>query len=211
VAPAAASGGPPVPAIAIGLLVLVAVVGIAVAVVSGSDDDPTGDGLVFGTVDVAGEPLPSFEQDGSDPAEGQAAPRLDGVAVDGTPTTVEGGEPTILVFLAHWCPHCRAELPRIVEVADEGGFDGIRLVAVLTGTNPDAPNFPPGEWLEREGWTGDVIVDDEHATAAKAYGLTGYPFLTVVDADGAVLARTSAELPPGQLEALGELARAGAS
>ena len=34
----------------------------------------------------------------------------------------------------------------------------------------------------------------ERGTAAQAYGVAGFPFLVVVDADGTVLARTSGEL-----------------
>ncbi len=46
------------------------------------------------------------------------------------------------------------------------------------------PNFPPADWLQDEGWSGDVLVDDESMTAATAYGLAGYPFLVMLDADG---------------------------
>ena len=89
----------------------------------------------------------------------------------------------------------------------DGIFDGIRTVAVLTGTNPSAPDFPPAAWIQREGWTGDVLLDDEAGTAAAAYGLSGYPFLVWVDADGDVVARTSGELAIDELEGLADRIR----
>jgi hypothetical protein len=87
-------------------------------------------------------------------------------------------------------------------MAGDGAFDGVRTVAVLTGTDADAPNFPPVAWLEREGWTGEVALDDETATTAAAHGLTSFPFLVMVDADGTVTGRTAGEQPPEVVEEL---------
>ena len=38
------------------------------------------------------------------------------------------------------------------------------------------------------------MADDAEGTAAAAYGLQGFPFLVLVDADGNVTMRTSGEL-----------------
>ena len=108
----------------------------------------------------------------------------------------------MLVFLAHWCPHCQVELPLLVSMAEAGAFDGVRTVAVLTGTNPDAPNFPPVPWLDREGWSGEVARDDPQASAANAYGLSSYPFLVMLDADGTVVGRVSGEQPDEVVQSL---------
>jgi len=191
----------PLPWIALAVVVVVAV-GIAL-LASGGDDEgddlAAGDGgerteLATAEVTVSGAALPPLGDD-DDPAVGTEAPALEGVAPDGTETTVEAtGEPTLVAFLAHWCPHCQAELPRIVELAEAGELDGIRTVAVLTGTDEAAPNYPPAPWLEREGWTGDVLLDDADGPAAQAYGLSSYPFLVLLDGDGRVVARSAGEL-----------------
>jgi thiol-disulfide isomerase/thioredoxin len=191
---------------AAGAVALVLAVGLAIALAGGSDE-ADGPQRAFGPVEVVGDALPPFTATDGDPALGRPVPRLDGIALDGSGVDLAAGEPTLVAFLAHWCPHCRAELPRLVDAAADGGFDGIRTVAVLTGSNPAAPNFPPGAWLEREGWEGDTLLDDEAASAAQAYGLAGYPFLVALDADGNVVARTSGELEPEQLTALAEAAR----
>jgi len=180
------------------VLAVLAVVVVAVVVALASSGDDGGDAgtdlLATAGITVRGDALPPLADDG-DPAVGAAAPTLEGVAPDGTPTTVEpAGEPTLLAFLAHWCPHCQAELPRLVELAGEGALDGLRPVVVLTGTSEDRPNYPPGPWLEREGWDGEVVLDDETAAAGSAFGLTSYPFLVLLDADGDVVARSAGEL-----------------
>jgi len=176
-------------------LAVVGLIAVGIALLSGGGDD-SDDGATLATAEVTvrGDALPTLA-DGDDPAVGTAAPELEGVSIDGTPTTVEAtGEPTLLAFLAHWCPHCQAELPRLVDLAEAGELDGVRTVAVLTGTDESRPNYPPGEWLEREGWAGAVLVDDADQAAAAAYGLSSYPFLVLVDADGEVLARSAGEL-----------------
>ena len=45
------------------------------------------------------------------------------------------GQPTLVVFLAHWCPHCQAEVPVIVKAIADWTIPEIRAVAVATGTN----------------------------------------------------------------------------
>lgn len=179
-------------------VVAVIAIGVAVLVSSGDDgrDGRDGEALATAGVTVRGDALPELRGGGDDPAVGMPAPTLEGVSLDGTPVELdfEGDEPTLLAFLAHWCPHCQAELPNLVTMADEGQLDDVRPVVVLTGTNEAAPNYPPGPWIEEEGWTGPTILDDERASAGSAYGLAGYPYLVLVDADGNVIARASGEL-----------------
>src|SRR3546814_8262437 len=158
-------------------------------------------------ISVTGDDLVPRADGGDDPAVGTPAPTLEGVDPTGQGTSVEYDEPTLLAFLAHWCPHCQAELPQLVALADEGALDGMDAVVVLTGTDETAPNYPPAPWLEREGWSGRVILDDEGGSAAQAFGLTSYPYLVLVDGDGEVIARNAGELG---LDGLRELvARAG--
>jgi thiol-disulfide isomerase/thioredoxin len=202
----------PIVPLAIGAVIVVLAVGLAIALATGSDESTDSDLAAFAPVTVQGTNLTGFTTTEGDPAVGEEAPRLVGETPEGTPVEVGGtsaGEPTLIAFLAHWCPHCQAELPLLVDLDEQGAFEGVRTVAVLTGTDEAAPNFPPAEWLQDEGWTGDVLVDDETMTAATAYGLSGYPFLVMLDADGRVVARTSGELPAEDVVALVEAASAG--
>jgi len=177
-------------------LVVVGVIAVGIALLAGGGDDDAEPSTALATAAVAvrGDALPPLAE-GEDPAVGSPAPTLEGVSTDGTPTTVEpSGQPTLLAFLAHWCSHCQAELPRLVDLADDGSLDGLRTVTVLTGTDESRPNHPPADWLEDEGWDGEVLVDDDDQPAATAFGLTSYPFLVLLDADGTVIARSAGEL-----------------
>ena len=202
----------PVVPVAIGVAIVVLAVGLAIAVATGGDESTDSDLAAFAPVTVQGTNLTGFTTTEGDPAVGQEAPLLVGETPEGTPVEVGGssaGEPTLIAFLAHWCPHCQAELPVLVDLEEQGAFEGVRTVAVLTGTDEAAPNFPPADWLQDEGWAGDVLLDDETMTAATAYGLAGYPFLVMLDADGVVVARTSGELPADDVVAMVEAASVG--
>jgi thiol-disulfide isomerase/thioredoxin len=112
---------------------------------------------------------------------------------------------TLAVLLAHWCPHCNREVPRINELRDEGAFpEGLDIVGVSTGVSPDRPNWPPSEWFNDMDWTYPVIadgVDMQRQTfiAADAYGLSGFPFMVLIGEDGTVLARWSGEMDKDDL------------
>ena len=111
------------------------------------------------------------------------------------------GPAHVVVFLAHWCPHCQAEVPRIVVLARSGQIP-VPLIGVVTGTDSSAPNYPPSAWLARVGWPYPVLVDTKTYTAATAYGLPGYPFLVFIDAQGKVAGRLSGEVTPSDLTKL---------
>jgi thiol-disulfide isomerase/thioredoxin len=116
------------------------------------------------------------------------------------------------MFVAHWCPHCNAEVPAIVQDLNANGLpQGVDLFGVATGTNQQAANFPPSDWLHDKGWPIQTIADDQSDTAANAYGVSGYPTFVVLDGQGKVLARTSGELSMDQFHQLIAQARASAA
>lgn len=162
---------------------------------------------VVGPVEVIGESLPTLPADGTDDAVGSAAPVLVGVDYDGSTVRIDPGAdgPTMIVFLAHWCSHCNAEVPRLNQLRDEGRFpEGLDIVAVSTAVNPGQPNFPPDEWLVEMDWTYPAMADGvdvsrETFIAADAFGVSGFPFVTLVDEDGTVAARWSGEREPDEI------------
>ena len=206
--PSAAKSGPS-RGLVIGLVVvaLLLVAAIAIAVTSSSDDE-TDAGPQTLPVEVTGT-LPSMPTGGTDPAVGQAAPSVTGSTFDGQTVTIgQDGRAKLVMFLAHWCPHCRAEVPVITDwLASNGMPDDVDLYAVSTGVSADAPNYPPSEWLEREGWPVTTIADDADSSVAAAFGLRSYPYFVAIDADGNVVARTSGELTVEQLDQLLAAAR----
>ena len=192
----------------LGAIALVAVIAVAVVASSGgSDDGKRAQPAKFETapkLTAAGTSLPNFEAGGRDTAFGMTAPTIDSVDFAGKPAQAGGatGSPYALVFLAHWCPHCQAEVPRLVDLAQGGKIEGVDVIGIPTGTTDEAPNYPPSEWLAREDWPFPVVLDTANRKAAAAYGLTGYPYFVFVDAQGKVVGRTSGEVAPEDLEAI---------
>ncbi len=191
---------------------VVVLLGVVIAL-SGSGDNKsttTDTRPVYGPVVLEGAALPAFTTTAGDSAVGTTPPRLEGTSPKGAAVSIAGtsaSQPTLVVFLAHWCPHCQRELPLLVKLMAAGDLDGMRVVAVLTGTSPDRPNFPPTAWIDREGWKGEVLLDDDTSAAAQAYGLSSYPYLVFLDSKGQVVARTSGEVASRDIVALADEAR----
>ena len=128
---------------------------------------------------------------------GATPPALDGQSFDGSPVAIhpgDGGRYKLVFFLAHWCPHCRAEVPRLVSWLTAGSKPAnLDVYAVSTAVNRSPINFPPSKWLAREGLTVPVLTDDRESTAAQAWGLPGYPYAVLLRPDGTVAARVAGE------------------
>lgn len=214
------------------VIVLIGVLLIAAILVAGGDDegDTASDGASDGASDVSSSPgasggddgidpfeasvrvtgdaLPPLEDPTNDPALGLSAPALSGTNYNGERVEVRPGSdgPTMVVFLAHWCPHCNDEIPVLNEWRNSGAIpEDVRVVGISTAVSEERPNFPPAEWLVEKEWEWDVIADGSDANAMNAYGVTGFPFFVMLDADGSVVARGSGEQP---IEVLDQLAAA---
>jgi len=188
----------------IGAFVAMAVVAVVVAMlVSGGDDKTNDDKGVSQTqpISVTGN-LPVLDGDSDDGAGGAATPVITGKTFAGSEVVSPvAGQPTMIAFVAHWCPHCQKEVPLITKWASEGGLKDVQLVAVATATDKNQVNYPPSAWLTREQWPGKVIADDAKGTANTAFGVKGYPTLVFIDAEGKVRARLSGEQPVEALDA----------
>jgi len=194
------------------LFILVVVVGLAGAVAIGTTAG--GGGSITNTtkvtvpggvqpaefqkVSVTGDTLPKLPDGAVDPALGTKAPALSGFDLRGRPvsfTPGADGKATLVVFLAHWCPHCNAELPVLKEWRASGKVPAnMRVIGVTTGSQKGQPNWPPSKWLEVNEWPFDILADSEEADAARAYGVGGYPFMAFIDPSGNVARRTSGEV-----------------
>ena len=146
-------------------------------------------------VEVTGQPLAPLSAE-IDPTIGLPAPEISSVNFSGEPSGIEhDGTPKMVLFLAHWCPHCQREVPVLQDWIDENGIpDGVDFVSVATRIDSTAANYPPNAWLERENWTQRVVMDDELSTIANSYGLSGFPFYVLLDGAGNVVQRIGGEL-----------------
>ena len=165
-------------------------------------------------VQVSGQALPEFTSAERDPAVGQKAPVLSGRDLAGKPLRIApDGRPKLILFVAHWCPHCRREVPLLAKWINSGKAPkNVEIVTVATGTRSDYPNYPPSKWLRDAKWTPPVLADSSDYAAATAFGLSEYPYFVLLRADGTVAARTSGEISVDDLgKALRNLASDSAS
>jgi cytochrome c biogenesis protein CcmG/thiol:disulfide interchange protein DsbE len=162
-------------------------------------------------VTVSGEDLPAYPSDATtplvdpakDPAVGSVIPKLVGQSFDGSPVTVDptDGTPKVVMFVAHWCPHCQAEVPLIQQAIADGKLPkDVKIYTVSTAVSDQKPNYPPSNWLNKVGWQPQVLLDDAGGTAAQAYALPGFPYFVMANGQGKVVQRGSGEIPIADFE-----------
>ena len=206
-------------------VVVVLVAGVAAVLLArgGSDDEvsgqtgtvqvgdgattTSGDGETDTTAGDAGTAasLPQYDDTlEEDPAVGATIPTVTGTSFDGDEITIApDGTAKVVLFVAHWCPHCQREVPMLKAHLDDVPMpDDVQLITVSTSVEPSADNYPPQEWLDGIGWQAPTIADDEAGTIAKAFGLSAFPYFVAVDADGKVVARATGELSAEQFDAV---------
>ncbi|MAB08528.1 MAG: DsbE family thiol:disulfide interchange protein [Rhodobacteraceae bacterium] len=117
------------------------------------------------------------------PFIGQPAPPLPEQTLEGFPSVTDAdlrtGEVTVVNFWASWCPPCRAEHPRLLELQDEG----VRIVGVNFKDKVGAASGYLTE--EKSPFIG--VPFDPQGRAAINWGVTGPPETFIVDGDGTVL------------------------
>jgi cytochrome c biogenesis protein CcmG/thiol:disulfide interchange protein DsbE len=197
-------------------IVAVAAVALGIALWSTSGNDATVSQGTMGTgganssaaetqpVTVVGAALPVPTGASPDPAIGMTAPTLSGFHFDGSPIDITpGGRAKMVVFLAHWCPHCNREIPVLQSWAAGGGVPAdLDIVGVSTAVSAQRDNYPPSKWIADKAWTWPVMADSANSDALAAYGVGSFPTFVIVGADGKVKVRSSGELPTADLDAL---------
>ena len=200
----------------------VVVVGLGVvAVVAGGSgdadsatDEVAGDGAETAAVSITGDPLELMPEGvqvsdaATDPTVGTIAPTVTGTTFDGTEVTIgPDGSAKVIYFVAHWCPHCQAEVPLVQGLIDAGAVpDGLEVYAVSTSVDDGRGNYPPSGWFAEEGFTPTVIRDDDATSALSAFGATSFPFAVYLDAEHQVVARTAGSLDAETTELLWQAA-----
>ena len=175
--PAVRNRAATLPVLVLAAVVVAALAALVVTLVN--DDESAATNFDGDIAAVDGDALVPLPATGTDPALGQEAPVVRGHGLTGKLVTAPvTGKPTVVLFVAHWCPHCQREVPVVQDYVDAGRVPrGTSLVAVATAIDPSRPNYPPSEWLEREGWTSPVRRSTIRPSASTAtqYGNAGRP------------------------------------
>ena len=183
---------------------VVLVLGLAIAIGVTLSSEPVAAGLPEGEISVVGDFLPQYAGENDDNvALGLAAPTFSAPDQNSEIFQLEkNGNSKALLFLAHWCPHCQREVPVVQRFIDSNGVPpGIDVIAVATSIDRGRDNYPPQEWLEREGWS-ETQIYDLNREIGEAYGLNAFPYWVFLDKDLNVLARRTGNLPEDMVGAL---------
>lgn len=147
-------------------------------------------------IEISGKKLEKLPKSGLDTVIGLDAPIVSGKSfIQENIKISSAGKPTIILFLAHWCSHCQAEVDMLGPwIKDNPVSDDLKFFAVATSIDKSRPNYPPDKWLDKEVWPVPTLVDDKDSSAGKAFGLTSFPTWIILDSEGKVINRFSGSI-----------------
>jgi len=183
---------------------IVLVVGLAVAIGVSLVDEPLDGNLPEGETTISGDALPEYAGENDiNISVGLQAPLFSGPDQNSEIISLEkNGKSKILLFLAHWCPHCQAEVPIVQEYIDTFGLPAdVEVIGILTSIDRSRDNYPPHDWLVKEGWSETQIYDLDREIGT-AYGLNAFPYWVTLDKDLKVVNRVTGKLTPDQITVL---------
>ncbi|MCY7345272.1 MAG: peptide-methionine (R)-S-oxide reductase MsrB [Pyrinomonadaceae bacterium] len=114
---------------------------------------------------------------------GSPAPEFELAKPDGTKVSLKdlAGKPAVLIFWTAWCPSCKAEAPRVNQLAAEYKDRGVRVLGI---------NIGEGLARVKEGIKDfDIkyeVVRDADAQVAEIYKVVGTPTVVFLDNKGIV-------------------------
>ncbi|MFP4528393.1 MAG: TlpA family protein disulfide reductase [Candidatus Kapaibacterium sp.] len=105
---------------------------------------------------------------------------------DGQGTTITlselRGKPVILDFWGTWCVWCRVAMPKINKVYNDYKDDGVHVLG-LSCREPD--DADPVGYMNSKGMDYQPLINADET--AEKYGVSGYPTLFVIDAEGKII------------------------
>ena len=118
--------------------------------------------------------------------------------------TYPENNPTIILFVAHWCPYCQEEIPEVIRWIEEDGVleKGLSVLLVVTSTDPSKPNYPPKDWLYNEKWQYPVIYDDSNNSIANYFGVQYFPSWVFTEGDKSIAMTYAGKISKEELSKL---------
>ncbi|MBM32341.1 MAG: hypothetical protein CL764_05730 [Chloroflexi bacterium] len=189
----------------IGVISLIFIL-ILVLIFSGNTSNQT-TGSFKGNINIQGETVPQLPQSfdrncifhsitlcqNFESAANTIIPDIEGVSISGEPFKIKNdGRKKIILFLAHWCPHCQVEVEIFTSWAETRGLPkDFDIYTIATANNSSQENYPPQTWLNEANWQFPTIIDTDSDNIAKIFGVTSFPYWVLVDSDNKILTRLS--------------------
>jgi thiol-disulfide isomerase/thioredoxin len=121
---------------------------------------------------------------------GEKVPEFSGENVNGGGNVSLGGEATMLVFFASWCPHCQNEAPVISEL--ESQYEGLDVI--MAGV--DGQQGDDAEAVRQFVETYDIESPAIYQPAlGEEYNVRGFPTVYVLNGEDEVVGAHSGEAP----------------
>lgn len=158
-------------------------------------------GFMMGTDDAA----VVQQSDGPAGEVGTAIPTVEGQDFAGHDVGFGPGDgPLVVMFAAHWCEYCQADLEELAAARADGSFDPpATFIAVSTRHLPFV-SWPPTSALDL-GAADEVLVDTNSAIA-REFGVSSVPQWYFIDSHGVVQERHTGTLSPDEVTELAEAA-----
>ena len=135
----------------------------------------------------------------ADLEEGQAAPRLDTLRIDGKLITARAteGKVVVQIFWATWCPICASEMPELQKLHDTYKSRGLEIIALSLDRDPGEVS----EFWRAYGYTFPVAMRSEDIR--QGYGrIVGTPTIYIIDRKGIVRLKHLGHMAYDELDAL---------
>lgn len=121
---------------------------------------------------------------------GQLAPQIETASeLEGFAPVIQAdlanGEVTLVNFWASWCPPCRAEHPKLLELAESHP---------IIGVNFKDTKLSASKYLQDDGDPFKAVAFDPQGRTAIDWGVTAPPETFILDEDGIVLYRFAGPL-----------------
>jgi peroxiredoxin len=169
-------------------------------------------GAVAGTTPAAGAQPPAdptleaiFNNYNQTPVPaGADAPAFTWPGVDGKTYSLSDykGKVVLVEFMATWCPHCQEDAPIMNQLYEAYKDKNVQILAV--NASPWGHKYNDGDdsrvamadltWFRDTYQVAFPMLFDQNVQSASAYGVTRFPTIFVVDANGKIAAQI--ENPP---------------
>jgi len=94
---------------------------------------------------------------------------------------LKGKKGVLVVFFTTWCPACVTKVPALRQLASEAAAQQIEVWGVNIGQDKDTI----AAFVKKHGINYPVLLDQDQSVA-RAYNVTGIPFIVGIDKNGYV-------------------------